>query len=327
MRFEPNASVVGRCCRKESSSIARFTQPLLPLQSDDQNHRNPSLWGLVGFHRIVFKQAKCVRMTQNMATKVDFSSSESRFSTPENRFFQAFWRSLALPVLGFVCLSGCQFAGNGQNAQGTRLYEQGQYSAALQEFQKAIATNPQNPDGYYNLAATTHRLGTLRKDPNLIQQAEALYNQCLDHNGNHVECHRGLAVLLVDSGRPDRAFALLKNWASKNPKYSEPRIELARLYEEHGEPQTALKYLEDAVLQDANNSRAWMALAGLREKAGDLTQALQNYQRAQAIGGSQPNVTERIAALSRQLNANRNATGYNSQTQIAQPLPYGRTRY
>ena len=136
-------------------------------------------------------------------------------------------------------------------------------------------------------------------------------------------------MLLVDSGRPDRAFALIKNWASKNPTFAEPRIELARLYEEHGEPQTALKYLEDAVQQNANSSRAWLALAQIREKAGDVTQALQNYQRAQALGPGNQLATERVAVLSRQLNANADAGNIGGGTQIATPLPYGgsSTRY
>ena len=251
------------------------------------------------------------------------------FASSNVKFGRQFAARIAvtLPLLCvLVAASGCQWAANGQNAQGARLYEQGQYTAALQQFQKVIGSNPQNPDGYYNLAATTHRLGSLRSDPNLIEQAESLYNQCLDHDPNHVECHRGLAVLLVDSGRPDRAFALLKNWASQNPSYSEPRIELARLYEEHGEPQTALKYLEDAVQQNTNNSRAWLALARLREKSGDLTQALQNYQRALALNNTQPMVAERVAALSRQLNGNLN-TQAQAGTQIARPLPYGTTRF
>tara|TARA_R110002049_G_scaffold2750_10_gene22410 strand:- start:23777 stop:24538 length:762 start_codon:yes stop_codon:yes gene_type:complete len=236
---------------------------------------------------------------------------------------------LAATVAGMLVASasGCQWAASGQNATGARLYEQGQYTAALQQFQKVITTDPQNADGYYNLAATTHRLGLQRGDQNLIDQSEALYNQCLDHDPNHVECHRGLAVLLVDTNRADRAFALMKNWASQNPTYSEPRIEIARLYEEHGEPQTALKYLEDAVQQDANNSRAWLALARLRESSGDLTQALQNYQRALALNNTQPMVAERVAALSRQLNANLDASLANGGTQIATPLRYGNGRY
>ncbi|MGV3486350.1 MAG: tetratricopeptide repeat protein [Planctomycetaceae bacterium] len=231
-----------------------------------------------------------------------------------------------LALIALFCAAsfgGCQWASNGQNAQGTRLYQQGQYTAALQEFQKAIASNPQNADGYYNLAATTHRLGLQRQDTVLLGQAESLYNQCLDHDPNHVECHRGLGVLLIDSGRPDRAFALMKNWAAQNPTFAEPRIELARLYEEAGEKQTALKYLEDAVQQDANSSRAWLALGRLRESSGDLEQALQNYQRSFAINGMQPMVSERIAALSRQITSQYDASLSAGGTRVAQPLPYG----
>lgn len=237
-------------------------------------------------------------------------------------------------IVGMVVatLSGCHWAAGSQNTQGAALYNQGQYTAAMQQFQKAIASNPQDPDGYYNLAATTHRLGNQRQDPNLIRQSEALYNQCLDHDPDHIDCHRGLAVLLVDSGRPDRAFTLMKNWAAQNPNSSEPRIELARLYEEHGEPETALKYLEDAVQQDANNPRAWLALARLRESGGDPVQALQNYQRALAVGGGAlgpngPMAAERVAALSRQLNAANDARLNAGGTQIATPIPFGSTRY
>lgn len=246
------------------------------------------------------------------------------------------WSCLTASLIAgaiFATMTGCQWAAGSQNTQGAALYNQGQYTAAMEQFQKAIASDPTDADGYYNLAATTHRLGNQRQDPNLIRQSEALYNQCLDHDPNHVDCHRGLAVLLVDSGRPDRAFTLLKNWAAQNPALAEPRIELARLYEEHGEPQTALKYLEDAVQQDANNARAWLALARLREASGDPVQALQNYQRALALGGGVlgPNgamVSERVAALSRQINSTRDAASFNAGgTQMATPNGFGSTRY
>ncbi|MDM4016263.1 tetratricopeptide repeat protein [Roseiconus lacunae] len=221
--------------------------------------------------------------------------------------------------------AGCRFSASGKNALGAQLHQQGQYTAALQQFQQVVADDPTNPDGYYNLAATTHRLAKQRSDEALFNNAEALYNQCLDHDANHVECHRGLAVLLMDTGRPDRAFALVKNWASSNPTAAEPRIELARLYEEVGQPETALKYLEDAVQQDANNSRAWLALARLRESSGDLPQALQNYQRALALNNTQPMIAERVAALSREINSNLDAARSGAQTQIARPLPYPST--
>lgn len=230
---------------------------------------------------------------------------------------------LSSPLLGGLLLlvfaPGCQWAASGQNATGARLYEQGQYSAAMQQFQKVIATDPNNADGYYNLAATNHRLGLQRNDQEMLLQAESLYNQCLDHAPNHVECHRGLAVLLVDTGRPDRAFALMKNWAAQNPQFAEPRIELARLYEEANDPETALKYLEDAVQKDANNPRAWLALGRLREQSGDYVQAVQNYQRSLAINNMQPFAAERVATLNRQIAANYEASVAAGQTQIAAP--------
>ena len=213
-------------------------------------------------------------------------------------------RATLLVLVALVASTGCRFAANGQNTMGARLYEQGQYSSALQHFQKVIESDPSNADGYYNLAATNHRLGIQRRDGSQLAQAESLYNQCLDFDPNHVDCHRALAVLLVDTGRSDRAFALLKNWAAATPNYAEPRVELARLYEEIKQPETALKYLEDAVVADPNNARAWLALGRIRETAGDLNQALQNYQRSVALGGGDPMVQSHIAALSRQIAAN-----------------------
>ncbi|QEG02504.1 photosystem I assembly protein Ycf3 [Stieleria maiorica] len=247
-------------------------------------------------------------------------------SRSRNRFFLVERAAILLLAAAPLLVSaGCSWTASGKNVLGAQLHQQGQYTAALQQFQQVVAEDPTNPDGYYNLAATTHRLASQRNDEALFRNAEALYNQCLDHDPNHIECHRGLAVLLMDTGRPDRAFALIKNWASSNPQASEPRVELARLYEEAGESGTALKYLEDAVQLDANNSRAWLALARLRETDGDLPQALQNYQRALALNNTQPMIAERVAALSRQINSNLDAARTNANSQIATPLPYPTT--
>lgn len=223
-------------------------------------------------------------------------------------------------AFGTLLTSGCQFASSSQNAQGARLFEQGQYSAALQQFQQAIASDPKNPEGYYNLAATTHRLGKERSDQSLLDQAESLYNQCLDLQPAHVDCHRGLAVLLVETNRPDRAFALLRNWATKNPQLADARVELARMYQEFGEDQTAQKFLEDAIQQDPNSSRAWLALGQIRESSGDFQQALQDYQRSFNLNTMQPQVAERIAALNRQIAGSATGGSLNAgDTRLADP--------
>ncbi len=213
--------------------------------------------------------------------------------------FQPFDRCLALLLL--ACLTaanaGCRVTSMGQNTLGVRLYQQGRYAEALQQFQTAQVSDPSNPDTYYNLASTYHKLGVAQKDAKMIEQAESLYNQCLDLQGNHVDCHRGLAVLLAESGRPDSAMTLLKNWATANPGMADARIELARLYQEFGQTKTAEQYLDEALALNPNDHRAWTARGQMREASGDLNQALQNYQQSLAINSLQPDLYQRVASL------------------------------
>ncbi|MBC8352412.1 MAG: tetratricopeptide repeat protein [Planctomycetes bacterium] len=207
---------------------------------------------------------------------------------------------LILPAVAITALAstGCRIVADGQNIEGVRLQQQGQHHAALQRFQQAITSNPTNADAYYNMAATYHRVGVQQKDQRQLDQAESLYNQCLDLNENHVDCRRGLAVLLTETDRSDRAFNLLKNWANSSPQLADARVELARLYEESGDYETAKLHLNKAILLDQHNSRAWAALGNIREQLGDTQQALANYQRSYNLNGFQPGVAQRIASLS-----------------------------
>jgi Tfp pilus assembly protein PilF len=202
--------------------------------------------------------------------------------------------------------AGCQVAAMGQNAQGARLYQHGQYQAALQQFQQASASDPNNADAYYNMAATVHHLGTQQNNAAMLSQAETLYNQCLDIDPNHVDCYRGLGVLLVETDRADRAFALMKNWVTRSPVSADARIELARLFEEFGDEETATLHLEHAIQLDQSNSRAWTALAHLREEQGDNYQALANYQKAYSLNPMQSQIADRIASLNRVVYGNTN---------------------
>lgn len=205
---------------------------------------------------------------------------------------------VALLVLA-ICVagSGCRWTSTGQNTLGVRLFHQGRYSEALQQFQVALSSDPSNPDAYYNLASTYHKVGIAQKDQQLIEQSESLYNQCLDLQPNHVDCHRGLAVLLAESGRPDSAMTLLKNWAASNPTVADPRIELGRLYQEFGKSKVAEQYLDEALALNPNDHRAWTAKGQMRESAGELGQALQNYQQSLAINSLQPELAQRVVSL------------------------------
>jgi tetratricopeptide (TPR) repeat protein len=187
---------------------------------------------------------------------------------------------------------------SGYNVDGVRNFQQGQHQTAIQKFQQALAADPGNSDSYYNLAATLHDWGRRAGDASLLQQAEGLYHQCLDINPDHVDCHRGLAVLLVDTKRPQSAFTLLERWVARS-RVSDARVELARLHEEFGDGDAARRYLADALEVDATNPRAWSAMGRLREQEGQYAQALANYRHAYNLNNFQPGVQQRITQLQR----------------------------
>ena len=164
---------------------------------------------------------------------------------------------LAAVVLIYVAVaSGCSnIQSQAANVEGVKLYQQGNYQQASDRFQQAIAQNPKSPEGYYNLAASLHKTGTLYNRPNDLQQAENLYNQCLERDPNHAECYRGLAVMLNETGRQQEAFNLLNHWSGNAPKSADPKIELARLLEESGQPEQAKAQLVDALTIDPHNAR------------------------------------------------------------------------
>lgn len=208
----------------------------------------------------------------------------------------------SLAALCLLAMSGCHVAADGYNAQGVRDYQQGNYAQAMQRFQQAVQMDPRSADAYYNMAATAHRQGAQTGNREMLGQAEQLYNQCLDLNKNHSDAYRGLAVLLNETDRPDKAFKLLKNWVAGSPQVADARVELARLYEEFGDVETAKVHLQEAINLDQNSSRAWSAMAHIREREKDFQQALANYQRAYTLQSS-PQIAQRIASLTQALNS------------------------
>ena len=193
---------------------------------------------------------------------------------------------------------GCSgISTRGLNAQGVREFNQAEFDQAIDNFQKAIDRDPKDPDGYYNLARTYHRLGNLQGNETYLAQAEQLYNQCLDRDENHGDSYRALAVLLAEQGRQEEAFRLLHGWVDRSPALADARIELARLYQESGDREAAKEQLVAALAVDSENTRALTALGMLREEMGEYNEAIANYQRSLYKNRFQPEVAARITSL------------------------------
>ena len=202
-------------------------------------------------------------------------------------------------IVGMVLavLAGCGSLKRNENAEGVKLYQQGNYLGAVNHFQQALAKQPGSPDCFYNLGATYHQQAKVFGKGSDWRSAEQYYHLCLSRNPNHEACQRALAVLLVEEQRSPEAIALLEDWSRRQPNNPNPQIELARLSQEHGDVREAENRLVDALAIDPSNPRALVALGQLRESTGDRNQALEDYSRALAVDGRQPVVAARVASL------------------------------
>lgn len=207
------------------------------------------------------------------------------------------WTSVATVVTVVMVAAGCGGMIRNDNAEGVRLYQQGNYLGAVNHFQQALHQQPGSPDCFYNLGATYHQQAKVFSNPDDLRTAEQYYHLCLSRNPDHPACNRALAVLLVETGRGGDAVALLDGWSRRRPDEPDPQIELARLCQEHGDLRQAENHLVDALAIAPGNQRALVALGQIREATGETNLALANYSRALSGGGSQPVVASRVAAL------------------------------
>ena len=182
------------------------------------------------------------------------------------------WQCLALLVC--VCLTGCNLAADRANRAGTISYNSGQFSKAINDFQKALTSNPSNADAYYNLGSSYFQLGKQQQNKQWVEQAESLFRQSIALNNQHTDAHRSLACLLVETDREEFAFDLINSWRTRNPGSTEPLVELARLHHEYGDNRRATDFLADALRLDTNNLRALKAMGRVRETQGQINLAL-----------------------------------------------------
>ncbi len=218
--------------------------------------------------------------------------------------------ALGMAGVAFCLLvaSGCEnFVSRGLNAEGVTFFEQGNVQAARRDFELAVHQDPTSPDGYYNLAATYHKLGDQHGQESDYRRAEHYYHLCLsrDPYGVHRECYRGLASLLAAQDRKDEAFRLLQAWGDRRPTSAEPTIEMARLLEEHGKEKEAEEQLLAALYLEPNNARARAALGRMCQARGEDRRALANYRDSLQYNQNQPAVRTQIAALEAGLQPNR----------------------
>ena len=213
------------------------------------------------------------------------------------RFFRLHLQLPCFVVLMAINAAGCHtMNGYATNSSGMGYYEQGNYTAAANEFQQAMLANPANPDYVANYAKAKMKLGD-------SQGAEQLYRQALTMAPSHQPSYHGLAETMIVQGRSDEAASLLTTWAGTQPYVAESHVELAWLQREMGQSEAAAQSLGRALQVNPGHTTALAHLGQYYEENGHPDQAVAAYQRSLQSDWNQPEVHSRIAAASQSAGA------------------------
>jgi len=217
---------------------------------------------------------------------------------------------IALLLTSFlIACGGCNWSAARQNTLGRQAFLSGQYSQAINQFQQALNREPGNADALYNMGVTYFTLGKQARNNQWIGQGEQLLRQAIAQNDQHVDAHRSLAVLLVESGRQNNAVELLNTWKQRHPESSEPLVELARIYQEFGDQNQATNLLANALQIDGTNTRALKAMGHVRELQGQYNLALDNYLRSYQLDSRQLDVASKINEMQTRIAQANTTTG------------------
>jgi Tfp pilus assembly protein PilF len=193
-----------------------------------------------------------------------------------------------------VCFGGCQ-SPNQERIQdyshdGLHLYELGDYAAARESFQAALALQPDDPTLLYNVAECYDRAGDAPK-------AERYYIQCLQTAPNHAECHHALVGLLVRVGRREDAQRMVQDWLAREPRRAAACAEDGWLWYQAGDLPRAQVRLQEALAIDPQEPLALIELAQVYEAMNRPDRAVALYERALERNPRQIDVVKRLELL------------------------------
>lgn len=225
----------------------------------------------------------------------------------------------AMPALclcaSLVASSGCNHMhGWSSNRTGMRAYQEGNYAAAKDSFQKSLYDEPTNSDYAHNLGAALKKTGD-------VAGAESAYRHALMLDPSHQPAHHSLVMLLSEQGRTQEATDVAQMWADTEPYLPESHIELAWLQREMGDFAGAEQSLKNALRIEPNNDVATAQLGDLYRSTGQSDRAVAMYQRSLHTNWFQPQVQSRLATMNASPVQQARTLPAQQQFAYSQPLP------
>lgn len=153
------------------------------------------------------------------------------------------------------------------------LAKKGEYAAAIPEWIKALAMDPNDAHALNNYGQTLARLGR-------TSDAIAQFRKALQAKPAYPEAHNNLGFVLAAEGRSAEASEQYRKAIDEKPGYAEAHSNLGRLLTAHGALDQAIEQFRIAVTIDPSYSDAHNYLGLALASDNRLVEAAQEYRRA-----------------------------------------------
>jgi tetratricopeptide (TPR) repeat protein len=142
---------------------------------------------------------------------------------------------------------------------GYNFYEQGDYSNAVAEYNKAMEDDPNNNEGYYYRGATYLKTGE-------IEKALPDFKRSIELNPRHFKSYQNLNWLLAKERKWDDIINYLDEYIQLEPGHAQAYLERGHAYYLQGNRDSALKDVKKSC--DLGNSEGCTRYKQLKQKSG-----------------------------------------------------------
>jgi protein O-mannosyl-transferase len=214
-----------------------------------------------------------------------------------------------------------------RNNLGNALAAQGRFDEAVDQFQRALRIDPNDPDAVYNLGNAWARQGNFEAAGKQLQQAlqinsnnamaaydlgnvrarQGRFNEAMDQfqralkiDPGLAKAHYNLGSLLTQQGKLDEAIAHFRQVMRLAPEDGRPPYHLGQIFSRQGKLDEAIRHYRLALRIDPASVKARYYLAVSLAEQGDFQGAGKEFQESLRI---EPNLAEAHHGLARALSA------------------------
>jgi len=186
------------------------------------------------------------------------------------------WRILLIALIISILIQSFSFAQETQYQpliSGMEHYKAGKYKEALEDFQKATATFPDDPDVPFYTGLTYLQL-------NEQDKAIEYFKKTLEKDSKYTDAHFQLGVAFIQKKEYKAAISHLEQVYKKEPERNDLGYFLGFAYYQTGDYKKALSYLEKARTKDKTIASLTLYYTGLaKQQTGNNKEAAAAYKK------------------------------------------------